>query len=91
MITGPRFKRALERELRCNVMYKYTDAAGTTVPEYAATHIKVRCFYFTMSPTLIAPLAAKIAAMPGCVATEQITTHKTLRPQAIAVFDRSLA
>lgn len=91
LITGPVLRRRLERTLGCNVTYRYTDPDGRVVPEYAATHIQVRCFYFTMSPNLIPALAAAAADEPGFVSATEITEHKTLRPQVVALYNRSAA
>jgi hypothetical protein len=94
---GPVLRRRIEsdapRELgryRVNALYRYCDATGHRQPEYAATHIRIAAYYSNMTLALLGPLAEALSAMTGCVSTESIERHATLRPQVIALFDRSI-
>ena len=71
------------------VSYAYVDHKGTRVPEYAATHVRVVAYRLSFSKALAHELSETIKAMPGHVSSTVIDEHPTLRPQVIAVFDRT--
>lgn len=87
---GPALRRRIESDLRCHVLYRYADGDGKRQPEYAATHIRISAFHSSMSPALVEPLSDALVVMPGCSTVERITGHPVLRPQVVALFDRSV-
>jgi hypothetical protein len=88
LTTGPELRDRIQSRLGCRVMYTYADADGNRLPEYAATHIKIRAFETVMSPDRLAPLAEALSDWRHCISTECIGHHKILRPQVIAMFER---
>lgn len=95
LTTGPQLRRRIEGgapkengRYRANASYRYCDANGHRLPEYAATHIRICAYYSNMSVSLVEPLAVALGAMSNCVSIERITDHKTLRPQVVAMFER---
>lgn len=91
-MTGPELRRAVEWSApgRPHALYVYTDANNKRTPEYAATHIRLSAFYTMLGESLDA-LAEYLESRPGFVSLRIERTHKILRPQVIAIFDRTPA
>lgn len=95
LTTGPvlrdRIKRILAEQLEtrdCRVIYSYVDAHAKRQPEYAATHIVIRAFNVVMNQQWVDRIAETLETLPHLVSVERIVRHATLRPQAVALFER---
>jgi hypothetical protein len=94
MITGPQLRDRVRIRCDAYAQYAYVDEDGKPRPEYAATHIAIRAYFADMNPELLVELEEKLAALPGCLSTEQIVPtgrRDTRRSQVYAVFDRRVA
>lgn len=106
LIDGPTLKRRVEGKMRAAASeveglwgfarYEYGDMHGNggrwrRLPEYAATHLRIRAYYVHTDSARVHRLAAVVGAMDGCESVEGIIGHAMLRNMVVAYFDRAVA